>query len=182
MTSCIYCLIGKIKTLKTGAVIMKQKVIIILCMFLVVCMVTGCYIDAQPRTQPTPDPPTPPEVESIEPANGAVNVELNAPIKVVFTVDILESSINLANVRLTGPKGNVSGTVTYDSPTRTATFTPGEKYNFISTYTLTVTGLEGAGLSRESQEFTSSFTTRDGVWGTPQKISSDVVPTNLKKK
>lgn len=70
---------------------------------------------------------TPPGVLSSDPSPGASNVPVHAIIKVTFSEDMDELTINKDTLIVTGFNPltfNVSGTVSYDPATKTATFTP----------------------------------------------------------
>jgi hypothetical protein len=75
---------------------------------------------------------------------------------------------------LTGPLGSVAGLVTYDELTSMATFTPAARLGLLTPYTVTVTtGAESLSGVPMTADFTSAFTTRDGMWGTAEIIDED---------
>jgi hypothetical protein len=86
------------------------------------------------------------------------------------------ATINDTTFLLTGPLGSVAGLVTYDEFTSTATFTPAVDLGKLTQYTVTVTtGAESLSGVPMTADFTSTFTTRDGMWGTPEIIDGDAV-------
>jgi hypothetical protein len=154
---------------------MKQTIVILSCLLLVISLLAGCGAGNQKSDLPD-------HIKLISPLNGASDVNPKNAVIIVFAVDILESSINSSTFRVTGPTGNVTGTVEYNPVTRSATFKPDRQFVLVTPYTVHISGLQKAGQENienmKNQErgipaFSYSFTTRDGSWGTPEKISGD---------
>lgn len=81
----------------------------------------------------------PPAVVAVSPAEGATGVAINTTISAVFSKAILESSL-AGNFQVRDPSNNlVPGTVTYDSGSNTATFTPTASLQYNRVYTVTLT-------------------------------------------
>jgi hypothetical protein len=105
--------------------------------------------------------PLPVGVASTSPVAGDPDVALNTPVKVVFSRDVVASTVNASTFTLTGAGGApVAGTVSYDSGTRTATLTPSAPLAAATQFTARVDGsiatTEGATLgSAFSWSFTS---------------------------
>jgi serine protease len=78
----------------------------------------------------------PPTVISTTPANGATGVEASTTIKAVFSKLMNAATITTSTFTLSG---GVSGSVTYDPATYTATFTPSASLAYNTTYTATIT-------------------------------------------
>ncbi|MCL7475161.1 MAG: Ig-like domain-containing protein [ANME-2 cluster archaeon] len=81
---------------------------------------------------------TKPNVTSTNPSNGASNAPLNTNITATFSEDMNVSTINNFSFTLTGATA-ISGTVSYNVGTKTATFNPYANLNYSTTYTATVT-------------------------------------------
>ena len=80
-----------------------------------------------------------PEVSSTSPANLATGVALDTAVEAVFTSLMEPSTINSSTFSLHNGTANVSGSVSYDPMTRTATFTPSETLLENITYEATIT-------------------------------------------
>ena len=65
-----------------------------------------------------------PQVTSTLPTAGVADVGPTVKPRATFSKSLVPSTINSGTYTLTGPSGAVTGTVTYDDSTRTATFTP----------------------------------------------------------
>jgi C1A family cysteine protease len=101
----------------------------------------------------------PPYVTSRSPASGATAVSTSTAVSVVFSETMSPSTISTATFGLSGGSP-VSGSVTYDSATRTATFTPSANLASGTTYTVTLsTGIQDSeGVAMASSD-TWSFAT-----------------------
>ncbi|MEZ4459673.1 MAG: Ig-like domain-containing protein [bacterium] len=76
-----------------------------------------------------------PEVVSITPANGTIDVATDTVITVTFSEDIDFVTVNFQSLVLKNPAGqDVPATVTYDQATRTATLTPTEPLHVATAY------------------------------------------------
>ncbi|MEW5733602.1 MAG: Ig-like domain-containing protein [Thermodesulfobacteriota bacterium] len=103
-----------------------------------------------------------PEVVSVIPADKARSIESTSAVTVTFSRAMDEATLTTSSIRLLGPAGAISGTVTASG--RGAVFLPAAPLAEGATYTLTVDAscadvyqnLMGTG-------FTSSFVTRDRV-------------------
>ncbi len=94
-------------------------------------MVEWC---AAPRT-------TPPSVTSTVPQNNATNVDVNTNISATFSKDMDSSTITTSTFTVKDASNNpVSGTVSYNSTTKTATFTPSSPLAYDTSYTATISG------------------------------------------
>jgi uncharacterized protein YjdB len=103
---------------------------------------------------------TPLELTSLTPSDGATGVPVDAVLEAVFDQDIDESTLTGA-FALTGPGGDVAGTVAYDAANRAATFTPDADLAFDTTYTATIAGsVATAGGDTLDGDATWSFTTQ----------------------
>jgi hypothetical protein len=83
---------------------------------------------------------TRPTVASTSPARNALGVRLDAPIKVTFDDTMNAVSINAGTFTVSG---GITGSVTFDAATKTATFTPSTSLAAGSAFTVTIKG--GAG-------------------------------------
>jgi hypothetical protein len=124
----------------------------------------------------TADAPTPVglDVTGVQPVNGSVGVEPDATVSATFNLDIDPATLT-DNFGLATQGGSaVTGAVTYDAASRTATFTPAAPLAFATTYVATLdasvaTG-DGAALPAD---VTWSFATRSEVVIDPLVLSLD---------
>ncbi|MGQ9476393.1 MAG: Ig-like domain-containing protein [Actinomycetota bacterium] len=85
---------------------------------------------------------TPPQVSSVSPAPGSVNLPVDTVVTATFSDanGMLASSINLSTFNLVDEEGTaISGSVNYDPGTMTATFDPDTDLFYGYTYTATLT-------------------------------------------
>jgi hypothetical protein len=119
---------------------------------------------------------TPPTVVSTSPANSAVGVLVRSAITVTFSEPMNPATLNTASLIVKEVLTNlvVAGTVTYDTGSNTATFTPNPSYSFDVKHTITVTtaasDLAGNGLAAS---FSSTFTTIQYVGNLPYFQGTD---------
>ena len=102
---------------------------------------------------------TVPTVTSTKPASAATDVSLSTTIQATFS-DIMDATtINTSTFFLSG---SVTGTVTYDSTTKTAQFKPLNDLEKNTTYTVTLTtGIRNALGNALASNYTWSFTTSE---------------------
>ena len=121
---------------------------------------------------------TPPTVIGVSPADAAIGVPVNAPVNVTFSEAMDASTINSNNITLqvTSSGAVVAGTVTYNSTSHVATFTPTAPLGSAVNYTFTVAGVvKDVSGNAMVNPFQSTFTTVDL---TPPTVVS-TVPANL---
>lgn len=122
-----------------------------------------------------------PTVLSSTPANGSVNVAANTQLRVSFSEPINPSTINGSTIFLSGPSGIVSGTVSYDNSTLSATFVPAATLQNNANYTLVATtGVQDLAGNALAAQFTAAFTTIAVLPGpdtTPPTVTS-TIPAN----
>ncbi len=115
---------------------------------------------------------TGPDVSSTTPVNEAINVSRDTSVTATFDDDMIASTIDDASFTLSNT-GSVSGSVSFDAVTNIATLDPDSDLTLMTTYTATlgvdITNLDGDAL----EEYSWSFTTVDGAWGTAQKIEAE---------
>jgi len=100
-----------------------------------------------------------PTVSSTSPVNSATDVATYTTVTVTFDMAMDESTITTSSFTLSNG-GVVSGTVSYDSGTYTATFTPTAKLDSNTTYTVTLsTAITSAGGVALASAYSWSFTT-----------------------
>lgn len=98
-----------------------------------------------------------PIITSTTPASSAVDVALNSVITATFSKAMNASTITSSTFTL---NNGVTGTVTYNTLTRTATFTPLSNLSANSTYTVTITtGVKDAAGTPLAANKTWNFTT-----------------------
>ena len=117
------------------------------------------YVDVVFMTEIGPDT-NPPEVVSVNPANGSTSISINANISANFNEALDASTVNSNTVILTDPMvSTVAGTVSYAG--NTITFNPDEVLGFNSTYTVTLKG--GTGYDR-IKDIAGNALVQDYVW------------------
>ena len=100
-----------------------------------------------------------PTVTSTRPANGAADVSLGTAIQATFSDLMDAATINTSTFFMSG---GVTGTVTYDSGTKTAQFKPLKDLVKNTTYTVTLTtGIRNTLGTALASNFTWSFTISD---------------------
>lgn len=108
---------------------------------------------------------TPPQVSSASPAPGSVNLPVNTVVTATFSDanGMLASSINPSTFTLVDEEGTaISGSVTYDPGTMTATFDPDMDLFYGYTYTVTLTtGITDLAGNPIPAAYTWSFRTAD---------------------
>jgi hypothetical protein len=94
-----------------------------------------------PSTFTTALDTTPPGVTATSPTNGQTNVAVGSAITVTFSENMDNSTINTTTFTLRDntASANVTGTVSYNSSTKIATFTPTAPLVANHNYTATVT-------------------------------------------
>ena len=114
------------------------------------------------------------------PADGATAVERNATVTATFDTDMMASTIDGSSFSVSDSETmqNLAGAVAFDAVSNVATFTPTSDLGVLRSYSAaladTITNLDGD----EIENTDWRFTTRDGAWGTAEKIESDAVPSN----
>jgi hypothetical protein len=108
---------------------------------------------------------TPPQVASIDPPGGAINVSVGTNVQAVFNEahNLLVSTVNSSTFTLVDEEGTpVTGAVSYDPATKTATFDPAADlfYGYVYTATLT-TGITDLAGNPLPADFTWTFRTAD---------------------
>lgn len=99
---------------------------------------------------------TPPAVATVAPLNGAVTVPAATTITVTFTKAADPSTITGSTFVVSG----ATGAVTYDVPSRTATFTPSGNLAYSTVYSATVTtGVKNLAGNSMAASYAWSFTT-----------------------
>jgi len=105
-------------------------------------------------------PTSPSFIVSTTPAQNELNVPVSTDIAIVFDIDMDEATINdttfVVNARLTGRR---TGTITYDSPTKTAFFDPDSNFEVGELVTVMLTHeVQSLGKARLDRSYTWSFT------------------------
>lgn len=149
---------------------MKTKLILIFFSFVGVLAFQNCSSggggggSAGGSSTPTITVSQPPIVvaKNTDGSSGEVNV--GAAISIIFSTAIDPLTLNTSTFTVSG----VSGTVAYNSGTKTATFTPSSSLAYGTTYTATITtGVKDTGGNAILNNFTWSFTTQQSSSGSP---------------
>src|SRR3990167_6354264 len=122
--------------------------------------------------QAAPDT-TPPTVISTSPVNGATNVAINSAITATFSERMDASTITTVTFIVSDGGSQISGTVSYNSGQKKATFTPSSNLAFSTVYTALITSAvkDEAGNPMVS-DYTWSFITEAALDTTPPTVSS----------
>jgi hypothetical protein len=108
---------------------------------------------------------TPPTVSSTFPASDAEEVAREVTVTATFSEAMDPSTISDATFVLEGPGGGVSGTVSYDAATLTASFDPSADLNWDAVYTARITtGAEDEAGNALASDYSWSFTTEEPQW------------------
>lgn len=99
---------------------------------------------------------TPPVVESLIPADGAVSVATNANIIVTFNEDIDPASLIEGTITL---DNQINGTISYDQSTLTATFKPDTLLECNLSYNVSISGVADIAGNIMSSPHSTTFTT-----------------------
>jgi hypothetical protein len=111
-------------------------------------------------TAEAPSDTTPPSVVSTSPANGASNVAVGTTVTATFSEAMNASTITTSSFTL----GGVSGSVSYNSGTYTATFTPSAHLSYNTTYTANLsTAITDAAGNPLASAYSWSFDTIETV-------------------
>jgi len=122
---------------------------------------------------------TAPLVSFTAPADGDLSVATNRKIVTTFNEAMDPATIIAANVKVTGPGGNVSGTVTYAAGSNAASFTPASSLAVNTLYTATITtAVKDVAGNTLAANYVWSFTTAAAPDTTAPKVSS-TNPENL---
>jgi hypothetical protein len=106
----------------------------------------------------SPNDTTPPTMTSVFPEDGTSGVSINTVISATFSEAMDSSTINTHSFTLTG--SNVSGTVTYNPDTYTATFTPDSNLELGHEYTATLSvAIKDIAGNPLAEAYSWSFTT-----------------------
>jgi len=102
-----------------------------------------------------------PTVTSTVPISGATNVNVSNALTAIFSQPMNSSTITASTFTLTGPGSTaVAGTVTYNTGTSTATFTPNSALAYSTSYTATITtGATSAAGAALASNYLWTFTT-----------------------
>jgi methionine-rich copper-binding protein CopC len=104
---------------------------------------------------------TPPVVSAHSPLSNATNVSAGAVVTATFNEAVQSGTITFTLKDALDQ--NVSGVVIYDSPTRTATFTPSAPLSGSTTYTATISGAQDLAGNTLAAPATWSFSTADAT-------------------
>ena len=126
-----------------------------------------------------------PRVLSASPGPGASEIPTSTVINAVFDIDLDPATIAESTVTLTrqSPIADVPGTLSYDTATRTASFTPATRLEPDESYRLTVsTKVKSAKGAALATTFNTTFTTRyfhdDEIGIDLSYVSSDLLLNN----
>ncbi len=118
-----------------------------------------------------------PAVTGTNPADLSTGTSPYFPVTATFNKDMSASSLNETSFTLTGPGGAVSGLVSYNAATHTASFTPGAALSPLSVYTaLLTTDIKDINDIPLAVPYTWSFTTGDADITPPTITGRSPVP------
>ena len=121
-------------------------------------------------TTGSPPDVTAPAVNSTDPSNSAISIPINTTVSAIFSEDIDPSTIDVTTFTV---NNGVSGVVSYDVGTKTATITPSANLAYSTTYTATLTiGITDLALNPLQTPYSWSFTTGAAPDTTPPTVDS----------
>ena len=128
-----------------------------------------------PTSTPTPGDQTPPRVTSTTPPNSAADVALNTTVSATFSEVV--TSVTASTFALVCGTTPVAGSVSYDSLTHTATFTPASQLPVASACSALIsTGVKDLAGNQLAGDYRWTFTTVHSAWiaeaGSMVKVSS----------
>ncbi len=127
-----------------------RNMVVFIIIYLLAVLFAGCDGNGDP---------TPPAIKSTSVNDGATDVAVDSSISVTFSEDMDTSTINTSTFTLSY-NPNISGEVTYDPNTKTATFTPSVNLVNNTTYMATITtGVKDTAGNSLTEDYTWSFTT-----------------------
>jgi len=104
----------------------------------------------------------PPEVTSVYPQNGALNVQPDENVLITFSEPMNPETINKNTILLFKGTESLPGYVTYDAENMQAVFNPVNYLEETTTYTVKVTtGVEDVQGNNMTEDYPSTFTTAD---------------------
>ncbi len=107
---------------------------------------------------------TSPDVTSVAPTDGSIDVPVNSAVMVEFSEAMNHETIDSATFTVSGPGGNISGTISYDPGTMKAAFTPSSNLEGLSLYTATVTsGVKDLAGNNMPSDYSWEFVTAVGA-------------------
>ena len=113
---------------------------------------------------------TAPTVTSANPASGSVDIGIDTAITAVFSEAMDASSITTTTFSL---DNGATGTVSYDSTSRTARYSPSSSLNYNTIYTVTITtGVKDVAGNAIASNYSWSFTTANAPDLEPPSVSS----------
>jgi hypothetical protein len=106
----------------------------------------------------------PPTVEAFTPSDGSSDVERDIEVTAELSEPVDEATVTETSVTLTGPDGEVAGTLSVDE--NVISFVPDRPFYLLGTYTFTLddTVADLAGNTLE-EPASAEFQVRDGRWG-----------------
>jgi hypothetical protein len=103
---------------------------------------------------------TPPTVSSVTPSDNSTNASVTTIVEAAFSENMAASSIDTSTFTLKQGTTAVNGTVTYNSTTKTATFTPSSNLSYSTTYTAAITtGVKDMAGNNMQSNYSWSWTT-----------------------
>ena len=118
-------------------------------------------------------------VVSTTPANNATDVPLGNLITVTFNEDV-EPATLVDAIAVSSLAGNLPGVISYNSTTRTATFTPGTPFAPLTDYTVTVAAkVKSVSTERLSTPYVFGFRTATGSSPVSPPITTSAEATSI---
>jgi len=120
----------------------------------------------------TLDPVRPTIVRTV-PTSGATDATPSMTIRATFSKSMDPTTLTPSTFTVTGPSGAIGGTVTYDDPSLTATFTPTSALTAGATYTARLNGtVSAADAATLGTPYSWSFTVASGALAPPSVTST----------
>ncbi len=115
-----------------------------------------------------------PEIVTVTPQDGALNIALNSIISVRVSEPIIKSSISQDCITVKNDRGvNITGSIQYEDAEKLLTFIPESRFDYLTKYIVSVKdGLRDRAGNRLKNSMTWSFTTPQAPDGTAPRVIS----------
>jgi hypothetical protein len=146
----------------------------------VLALIGGCSSSSSPPPPPPVDV-TPPMVNTLSPADAAVDIDRFGNVSATFNEAMNAATVNATSFTIVDANGaTVGGAVSFAGASNTATFAPDGPLSWLSQYTATLsTAVTDTAGNALAAPMVWSFTVADGSWAAAQQIDSTANVSNL---
>ena len=104
--------------------------------------------------------PNAPEITSVSPPDQSAGIDIFTLVTATFDKDMSASTLNTSNFTLTSSEGAVSGSVSYNAASKTASFAPSGNLSYLTRYTAVISDqVKDSEGNRLNSPYSWSFTT-----------------------